>query len=312
MNRSWTRTFLSISFIAIIALAILGGCAKGYEEDTDEAYHLVILGDPHLPGQNLVQKEQVIERINSWEDVGMVVAVGDICALYGTEEEYAAAGTFFSRLRKPLSPIAGNHDFIYETPSPSGGGYNTGSRASQLAKLNLFRQTFGLTSHYYSKTMGDYLLIFLSTDHETFSTGMSATQLSWLHAQLGANRDKPTIIFFHGPLFGTQDNFKRYINRPHAVAQPADALHALMTRNPQVFLWVSGHTHTPPTEESYASLINFYAGQVTTIHNKDMKGETIWTNSLFLYPDRIEVKTFNHREGKWLPELNRTIVPPVL
>ena len=84
----------------------------------------------------------------------------------------------------------------------------------------------------------------------------------------------------------------------------------LITANPQVFLWVSGHTHTPPTEESYASPINIYAGQVTNIHNTDMKRETIWTNSLFLYPDKVVVRTFNHQEKAWHPELERTILPP--
>ena len=41
-----------------------------------------------------------------------------------------------------------------------------------------------------------------------------------------------------------------------------------------------------------------------------MKRETIWTNSLYLYPDRVEIKTFNHREQRWLPELDRVVIPP--
>jgi predicted phosphodiesterase len=297
---------------AALALAVvLWACGHEAPEAAGRGYHhLVILGDPHLPGRNLAQKEAVLETINSWPDVDMVIAVGDICADYGTNEEYAAVGAFFKKLRKPLSAVAGNHDYIYETPAAGGSGYAAGSRASQLAKLQTFRQTFGLASHYYSKRAGGYLLIFLSTDHESFATGIAEPQLDWLRAELARHAKTPTIIVFHGPLIGTQRSFKHYVNRAHAIAQPESAIHSLLIDNPQVFLWVSGHTHTPPTEESYASPLNLYAGKVTNIHNTDMKGGTLWTNSLFLYPDRVEVKTFNHQEKIWVPQWDRTIHPP--
>jgi len=65
--------------------------------------------------------------------------------------------------------------------------------------------------------------------------------------------------------------------------------------------------HTSPKEESFASPINVYANRVTNIHNTDMNRETIWTNSLFLYPDKIVVKTYEHKTGAWLPDFERTI-----
>ena len=33
----------------------------------------------------------------------------------------------------------------------------------------------------------------------------------------------------------------------------------------------------------------------------------VWTNSLFLYPDRVVVKTFDHAAGAWMPKLEREI-----
>ncbi len=81
-------------------------------------------------------------------------------------------------------------------------------------------------------------------------------------------------------------------------------------QNSQVFLWVSGHTHTSPKEESFAAPINSYANRVTNIHNTDMNRETIWTNSLFLYPDKVVVKTYQHKSGIWLPDFERTISAP--
>lgn len=307
--REWPLTIL----FALVLTAMLGGCGGATLAASGKDLHrLVILGDPHLPGPNLDRKEAVLKTINAWDDVDMVIAVGDICEEYGTDAEYAAAASFFSKLHKPLLPVAGNHDYIFLTPVWPGGGYNTGPRTMQEAKLQTFRTTFGLPSHYYSKKVGSYFLVFLSTDHESFATGLSEPQLAWLRKQLTRHQQTPTIIVFHGPLAGTQHNFRRYINRPHSIAQPVEAIRALIIANPQVFLWVSGHTHTPPTEESYASPINVYAGQVTNIHNTDMRGATLWTNSLWLYPDRVEVKTYNHQTNTWLPALDRTILPPRL
>jgi 3',5'-cyclic-AMP phosphodiesterase len=275
-------------------------------------HHLVVLGDPHLPGQDITKKEQAIEKINSWKDVEMVVAVGDICAQYGTDTEYQTAKTFFGKLRAPFFPLAGNHDYFYANPTGSDGRLIEGSPTTKEKKLSKFRQIFGLSKYYYSRRLGDYLLVFLSADHPDFMAGMSERQLSWLRTELAENMEIPTIIFFHGPLQGTLRNYRHWVNTPNFIAQPEKILREILAANRQVFLWVSGHTHTSPLEESFASPINIYDGHITNIHNKDMNREIIWTNSLFLYPDKVIVKTFNHQENTWLPQLDRTIVLPRL
>jgi hypothetical protein len=38
-------------------------------------------------------------------------------------------------------------------------------------------------------------------------------------------------------------------------------------------------------------------------------GEWIWMNSLFFYPDRVVVKTFDHTAGAWMEKLERTVRP---
>jgi hypothetical protein len=38
------------------------------------------------------------------------------------------------------------------------------------------------------------------------------------------------------------------------------------------------------------------------------KHDTIWTNSLFLYPDRVVVKTFDHKKDAWLDAMTRELV----
>jgi 3',5'-cyclic-AMP phosphodiesterase len=306
------RLFLQSCVIACLLIVFPFGVGKMTTGSSAEnAYHhLVILGDPHLPGRDYTQKKQALATINSWNDVEMVVAVGDICVYFGTDAEYATAKEFFRGLDKPLFPITGNHDFYYKTPSSQEDRLVEGTTESKKEKLGLFRRTFGLSNYYYSRHVGRYLLVFLSADHSGFLAGISDQQLAWLRTELNNNRKTPTLIFFHAPLKGTLRDYRPFINTPDFIAQPVEAIHTILKGHPQVFLWVSGHTHTPPLEESYASSINLYAGQVTNIHNKDMNRGTIWTNSLFLYPDKVVVKTYNHEKNTWLPQFERTIPTP--
>jgi len=273
-------------------------------------HHLVILGDPHLPGKNIEAKENVIQKINSWDDVDMVITVGDFCENLGTDNEYAAVKKFFDKLNKPLFPIAGNHDYIYSNFLSPQGKRVKAEAASRETKLGKFRETFGLPSIYYSKKAGGYLLVFLSPEGSDHLAEMSDQQIGWLRAELEKNKDTPTIIFFHAPLKGTLRDYNSNANTPNFIAQPYEKIHEILMQNSQVFLWASGHTHTSPKEESFASSINVYAKRVTNIHNTDMNRETIWTNSFFLYPDKIVVKTFQHTNGIWLPDFERTISTP--
>jgi 3',5'-cyclic-AMP phosphodiesterase len=318
----------SISAVLSIMMLFLVGCATtgDYEPTPNTAqfqqaradardkthHHLVVLGDPHLPGKNLEAKEQVIQKINSWDDVDMVVAVGDICEDRGTEEEYVAAGKFFGKLNKPLYPIVGNHDFIYEDVLSPKGNRIRAKPYTNEAKLRRFRETFRLPTIYYDKKAGSYLLVFLSADRPDHLAQISEKQAEWLRTELQKNNSTPTIIFFHAPLKGTLRDYNSNANTSDFIAQPSATIHEILMKNPQVFLWVSGHTHTSPKEESFGSSINVYEKRVTNIHNTDMNRETIWTNSLYMYPDRIIVKTYDHKRDAWLQDLERTILPPPL
>ncbi len=289
--------------------------------NSGEYYHIVLLSDPHLPvrehkvkdtmkQQNIIAaKNNVVEVVNTWNDVSEIVVLGDVVARVGNEQEYLYAAEYFAKFNKPVSFINGNHDYLYENFFSSKGKNIRGDAASRLTKLSRFKDTFGLQETFYSRIIGNYCLLFLSIDslNSTYSTQISDYQLTWLQKELRLNSGKPTIIFFHAPLSGTLSRIKS----PNSIAQPDQAIQEIINANPQIFLWVSGHTHTPPTNPDFASPINLFQGQVTNIHNTDMDREAIWTNSLFIYPDKVVVKTFDHREGKWL-ELERRIVPPIL
>ncbi len=308
MQIKYRRTFLKSLFL----LAVIAAFPFLHEIATAHAYekayqHLVILGDPHLPGNHIELKKQVIQTVNTWKDVDMVVAVGDLCEDRGTKEEYVAVNVFFATLKWSFSPIVGNHDYLYADGLNAKGKRHKADTETREAKLRTFRETFGLQEIFYSKAVGGYYLIFLSPDSPENLARISQKQLLWLRAALDTNKKLPTIIFFHAPLEGTVRN-----ENPNFLAQPAGSIHDLLMNNRQVFLWVSGHTHTTPGDDSFASAINIYENRVTNIHNSDMNREIIWTNSLFLYPDKVVVRTYNHRKSVWLPELERTFVSPKL
>lgn len=274
--------------------------------------HIVILGDPHIPGKHLEAKESVLQTINQWNDVSMVVAVGDLCSQTATKEEYAAVKTYFQKLSHPLYPITGNHDYIYADALDVNGKLQHASIDIQQEKLEFFRYLFNLPKLYYSFKVGPYKLIFLSIDNPKHLAGLSSEQLMWFENELKIDESIPTIIFFHAPLQDTLETYKHWVNTPSFIAQPVNKIKTIIENHPQIFLWVSGHTHTSPKETSFASAINVYENQVTNIHNTDMNKETIWTNSLFLYDDKIVIKTYNHNEQKWLDSVERIIYPPKL
>jgi Icc protein len=306
--RPSTTTTLCLA-VLFVFLAGAGG-SPAFASD-EPAHHLVVLGDPHLPGRNLPAKQAVLRTINGWADVDRVVVLGDICEDRGTAEEYAFARQFFATLTAPTHFLVGNHDYIYEDGTTARGGRVRGSPDSRAEKLRRFRKAFGLDEVYSSRRVGSYLLVFLSTDHllSPHLAQISVRQLDWLRAELRRHSTTPTVIFFHAPLRGTLLDFNDRVNTDDYVAQPHAELRELLLRNRQVFLWVAGHMHVSATNESYRSAVNLFEGQVTTVHVTDMQRERIWTTSLFFFPDRVAVKTFDHLKGAWVEDLERTVKP---
>jgi Icc protein len=280
--------------------------------DSDRPMGIVLLGDSHLPGKELPAKENLLQTINGWDDIDRVVVLGDICKETGTATEYAFAKEFFTRLHKPIRLIAGNHDYIYEDKKNIEDREVKASPTSRRLKLARFAETFGMKEIYGTERIGNYLLVYLSTDdlESGHLAKLSEERVTWLSALLRSNRDLPTIIFFHAPLAGTLKTYNEHTNTPSYIAQPAIRLHDLIRENPQIFLWVSGHLHVPATNENYSSPVNVYENQVTVIHNADLERIRIWTNVLYLYPEKVIVRTYDHWKKSWCPDLERTICPP--
>lgn len=317
------RHLLKSLIPAVLSIFLLGNPVPVSAQEKDYA-HVAVLSDLHLPGKNAFLKQKAIETINSWPDVDMVAALGDICKDLGTVEEYDYAKKFLSQIKKPFYPVVGNHDYIYEDRKDNRGKRVKASSSVRKSKLQLFKETFGPPDLHYSKRAGPYLLIFLSVDDlsSIFLTEISGKALDWVQSELNSNKSVPTIIFFHAPLKGTLMNKNKYAEDENFIAQPHRKIRKIILENPQIFLWVSGHTHIAPTNAKFNHKVNIYENRVTNIHNCDMDGQSylsdsdyetskhdsIWTNSLFLYPKKVMVKTYDYQKGQWVEDLQREII----
>lgn len=270
--------------------------------------------DPQERRERMARKRAAASEISSWQDADLCVFTGDMVEKYATPAEYAMARDFALSIRRPKAFVAGNHEVVYSEIPGQGGIERRAGPVERLIHLRRFEKLFGPL--YYTRRLGGYLLVFLAPDtadaawvpdggEEPYAGELSGREVSWFESTLRANPGTPTIVFCHTPLEGSF--LKGYSgNGERNFTQPAKSIRRILAANPQVMLWVSGHTHTSPRSASYSSPVNRQSGAaVVDIHNPSWEGGEIWTNSLFLYKDRVEVRTWSHKDHKWLEPLDR-------
>ncbi len=310
--KHWTVMLL------IVLMSIMPVWATKVMDDT--YHHILVISDIHYPTKSrntfdeatktriISNKTKVMIELNRWEDVELVAYLGDFVADGGAPEEYKGVQTLMGLLQKPYVAVAGNHEWSYVDKRNEKGKLALAGPEMRKAKYDTFNSIMGIKdAAYRTKTIGNYFLVFLSPDlyGTKHLVEINDTQIQWFKEQLESHKDMPTIVFFHAPLLGTLMNYEEDINVPKKVAQPVGPISEILAENPQVFMWVSGHTHTSPETASFAHPINLYQGRVVNIHNPSWEQEPIWTNSIFLFPDKVLVRTFNHEEGEWEEEYDR-------
>ncbi|KYZ76032.1 hypothetical protein AXX12_06205 [Anaerosporomusa subterranea] len=328
-SRVWALCVVGIIVLTTAAFLLLPDLSGRRSVSIEgRAYsHIALLSDLHLPGNQRDAKTRVIENLNSWNDLNAVAVLGDTVQTRGTTAEYAYAKSFFSQLKAPVFAITGNHDFIYDDQLGPSGKNRKALPEQRREKLLRFRQLFSLEDHFYSKKLQGYLLVFLSADDldSAYLASLSKGQLDWLKQTLTINRNLPTLIFFHAPLQNTYSGNGNNVGKQDFCAQPSVVIAEMLQANPQVFLWVSGHIHLAPSHRSNNSPENLYQGRVLNVHNPDLNGSSyltsddvqvsrhqgLATNSLFLYPDRVVIRMYDHNAQAWLPG-ERVIPAPKL
>lgn len=307
MKRTYSTKLIVL--IGAIFLILISSLPFFLHHQRSDYYRIVILSDIHYntADTNAAAKRRVIDTINNDNDVSLVAILGDTVARTGSAEEYTAAKQLVNQITKPLAIIAGNHEFMYDENNSANKFRSTPER--RAAKLEYFKNTFNRPTLYYAQQAAGYLLIFLSPDQTDgkYLTAMSNQELNWLKNVLANHLNTPTLIFFHAPLNGTLETYHRNINTKNFIAMPESTIQTILAANPQVKLWISGHTHTQPTNPSFNSPINIYQNNILNIHNPSMTKKTLWTNSLYLYKDKIVIRTYNHTTGTWDESFDRVV-----
>lgn len=317
------RDFIRLSAGAATTVALGGWLSfPGKAAAQGDYKRIVVLTDLHIPSSTDPKKLQAINDINGWNDVYNVTVTGDICHDTGDPNELKAAVNLLSNLKKPTYALTGNHDYLYSDQSEGGAKQQAGPD-ERAFKLERFRKAFNMKSLYFSEDIDNYHVVYLSPDAlETIHlTELSIEQLVWLEGDLELNKNKPTIIFFHGSLEGTWGG-KNWPGSPKFMAQPIDEVRALLAKNQQVFLWVSGHLHLGVYNKSCTDekVFTYKEHGIKNVHNPALLGSgyltdqddfdgrsypTIWSKSLYLYPDRVEVKVYDHGAQTHVAELDQ-------
>lgn len=321
MNFTKFRYFLLA--LMLVFGALLLGCSsdsKPKDKDKSKDYHrIVIASDVHyitkstelkVQVEKKAQKQQAMARLNGWKDVKLVVFTGDIIAKRGTAEEYALAKEIYNSCSQPKTIVAGNHEIFYSDALSPKGSMVKATPELRKQRQEQFKKTFNQPALYYTKELGNYLLVFVAPDklNPKHPVELSDVQLSWLEQVLSKNSQKPTIIFCHAPLEGTlTDSAKKVYIEKH-FAQPAAKLGEVLLRHPHVKLWVSGHTHTKLKNENFADTKdNLYKGKIMNIHNPSWEDKDICVNSLYLYKDKVVITTYNLTAQKEIEKYKRVI-----
>ncbi|MBR3723168.1 MAG: metallophosphoesterase [Selenomonadaceae bacterium] len=282
-------------------------------------YHIVLISDLHLPWRSksfpdakkgkkiFLQKEKILQNIKKWGDVKEAALLGDFPARYGNEEEFLSVDKFMAKLPVPYYIAIGNHDYAYKDNPGKNGKLKRGNHAEKVKKLNAFKERYKMPSLYYGRTIGKYRLLYLAPDAcGNLNVELSQAQLEWMKEEIANYRENPIIFFCHAPLMNTLPQYNKKVNKPQTTAQPDEYLSKILQNAPKGSLWISGHTHTPVTNTCFADdAVNRYNDNIINIHNPTIDAKRLCTNSLYLFEDRIVLRTYDHTKDVWLDEFRR-------
>ncbi|MDO9542759.1 MAG: metallophosphoesterase [Kiritimatiellia bacterium] len=188
-DKAWKRTrFMMSALIVVLVLALPVGLLaidSSHVPAAQTGIVIAVTGDIYDP----IRAKAVSDVILANKSLAAVLLVGDTCNTTPTPlEKYETIlrGTY-GRFFSIIYPCPGNHD---KQSTPPFSAYCTFWGTAAHAPLM-----------YYSFDLGDWH--FISIDSVTFRKGGLAAeaQLTWLKADLASNPGKPTVAYWHYPLF---------------------------------------------------------------------------------------------------------------
>jgi len=265
-----------------------------------DTFTLAVLADLHVDADNVEFNRRAVDAINALPNVDATAILGDICHRIGTASELKTAAAVIKRLERPAVVLPGNHDYLNVKVGTN--GKRRGTAATQKAKLERFRRTFGMSSLRRAVVAGGHLLVFLPTDGLEPKTIVTVSEgtLHWLRRVLTKHRDLPTVVFTHAPLKGSFTPRKGQLSVANASCQPAEEIASILKTNPQVFLWVAGHRHSKPSAV-YRTVGKVHGLPVPTVHS-----DGAWVRVLTFSADGVKVRTLKVGTGAFVTSLERT------
>jgi len=247
MRKTSVRLAISILVISVLILACnaaLGAINKTSDtgnvdnlqnnyttrtfDVTGNMIRFATIGDTHITADISASKYKrlinTINYINNRTDIDFVVGLGDIVS-NSEEPNFITAVSILSRLNKPYYIVEGNHD------RGQGGA--------------LFRKYFGPTE--YMNNVNGYQLIFVGIQN--------SSTLSWSFDFSQADKNRPTIIFNHGPV-------QPDIGRNTCQSSWKDGLHRYACS-------------MKPEVDKFTNLLGFYSGHVH-VGTKQTIGNTLY------------------------------------
>ncbi len=283
--------------------------ADAKDDSRDKPVTVAVLSDLHCRPANHDALVTAIKAINKLPGIYATAITGDLVEKIGSPAEYSYLIKTLSNFSVPILAVQGNHDMLYKDHyNPNKNAKNPKLRTTpseRKAKIERFRKLLKLKAPRYTRKVGGHLLVFLPNDdlNAKCLVRLSETTLDFLAKTLKENHDMPTIIFCHGPLMGSYHR-KGGLTLPQATAQPAEKIRKILKKNPQVFLWVSGHVHMSPSSSNFCAKVN-KVDKVTNIHTPAVQPSIAWVQVLKLSPDKAVVRTYNPKTKKFVKKFDR-------
>lgn len=216
----------------------------------------IILGDLHFEQKTA---EMVIKAFAIFKQINpdFMISLGDLGGYShpGTQLSFDEAKSLFAEFNFPVYPLLGNHDL-------EGLEFRT-----DQANINAWLHTFNQKSPYYSLTKGSFHFIFLSTTrfrknpqccHEVY---IDDDQFLWFEKEIKSHQNKNIFVFSHAPIIGSgirvlQNLHLRGGNAWLNHSQHPEKFIRLVSENPQIKFWASGHNHLSQEYPDALSLKN--------------------------------------------------------
>lgn len=316
------RQFLAAA--AATATAILTGCTKllptpaPTPEDEKETgprpVRVLLLSDPHTQdGRYSLTAGKLRDALNDYKALkpDLLLVNGDV-----TDRGYVGEyETFFEAVKSvlgaklPVSITTGNHEFYDK-------------EATDETEISRFLKASGQQRPYSALKVAGVHFVLLATEMWKNApknpewAWLTPAQLDWFEQTLAANRDLFTIVLLHQPLQDTV--IWSHGGNDFGGCGQVKELKAILAKNPQVKLWLSGHTHQRIEAESNKAQIGqtrflslgSTAYQIYLDANgqaRDRDWEASQSRILEIWPEKIVLKSRDHQAKQWLDQVELTL-----